>query len=251
MTMNPLLYRVTHGAGDGSRVEITSSLLDVSQPGNTSVITFDHVPSLDAEPVRYEFTLGSTGFRHVIASNYGVTFTDEVALQRGTLRYGSVVVSDAEIEFTETVDFGVWTGGVGAIYTALYNSSLTDMVTLLNRFELADGEKMQAKVGEAITQVTDSVGAIAVAKPLDGFGLLEVVQNTPEMAYQVPASGGTTVTGGQLYRESPGTAEETLLLVGATALTRIYPDPEVAESTLLTYASDVAVTWYPPSVDLR
>lgn len=255
MVPGPRLQRVLHIALAGARVELASSLpsqeLPLREPGTTSFAYYD-VGSPLGGVSRQEFSSGSAEFQNQLATDDGVVLSESYSVASGTLRAGSAVQTDPDTGASGVFRLGVWEEGPAsssAVSSFLYHGSQSDLVALFSKFSFEDtasGIRMVPLPGSDALLVQDESHSTSIAKPISMLGLLDVQQLTPHLAPQIPTDGGTTLDSGQrLYVEHPGTPDMTLLLVTATAFTRIYPHEGISEADAVRRASSLDISWVP------
>lgn len=133
------------------------------------------------------------------------------------------------------------------------------ILTIFNQFtftETSTGVVMKPIVRSSFSLVRKGGVAPHIARYIDGLGLVDAFERTPEQEWLVPTAPGERVAGGELWVEgatiqkadSPddlATDESlTLLLVGDTAIARIDPDlGDVPEASVLERSSSLTVDW--------
>jgi hypothetical protein len=227
---------------DGGVVELRSASLDVAQPGATTVAVFD------MEEHQQEFCGGAPGFGDFVARAHGIDLSEEYSLYngaRGRLRIGSKVEIDPQSGYQERVCLGVWQGRRASLKTTLYQGSSSDLIALFNEYtieEAANGVVIEPK-DPRISLVRDAGLAPRVVQHVPALGHVDVFELTARQSRQVPRWNGRSVDGGELFLERPEHPAPTLLLVGETALTRIYVDDRISEDRLIKTASTLEATW--------
>lgn len=77
-----------------------------------------------------------------------------------------------------------------------------------------------------------------------GLGLVEVRHVTAEIRKSLPTWPGAPCSAGMLYIEDKETEDWTLLTVGDTAVSRLYPNYwEVGEQTVVDMFSETTIEW--------
>lgn len=236
----------------GDAVRVAGSSVDPTQPG-VSFATFGWPDGL-----QLEFASGNAEYAAAVAQSDGVQLNRQysvlplaagVGLPNSVLRFGDLVEVD-EKGHTERVSVAAWQ----ASNTSVRAEFKAPDAFLANRFAdfalvEAVGGLIMRPLNPAVKVQTESSLAPSMTVFYTGLGLLEIVERTAEQEWRVPSWPGEQVAGGELYveRNIPADAYEPaqsiLLLVGASALTRIYLDMGVPESAALQAASDVNVDW--------
>lgn len=230
---------VTPIALDGSTVEI-SSALDLDRPGATSFIVARLGNHLQ------EFGSGDLDFGDFVAEGHGVSFEEEYSFQGGRLRVGRAEKYDTQVKGGYTLRLGVWQGRSSSVKTVIFNGKSADVVSLFDQFtieETSSGVVMRP-ARPSVDIVRDGQHAPDFVKPVPGLGLLDVYALTPDKVRGAPQWGGRRVRGGELFVEIGARREDTtLVLLGRSAFTRIYPDEGTTESDVVAEASELEVAW--------
>lgn len=233
---------------DGGTVEIASATLEVGDPGWTTFSVFSGFG--DAQ----EFGAGNGEFGHELVARDGIGFSENYTLSDGaSFKVGRLVQTDPVLGFTEEVRLGVRFGADSSVKSEVYDGASSDLISMFNAFTVPETLAGAVLVPNdpTVTKISkNSARAPELNQHVPGLGLLEIVQRTPEQEWQVPTEAGAPVAGGQLYVDETSPAEDddedtqiTLLLVGDTALTRIFPDPGIGESALIAGAGELEVRW--------
>ncbi|MDQ3381118.1 MAG: hypothetical protein M3546_12515 [Actinomycetota bacterium] len=231
----------TLAALDGGSVEIDSPL-GFTTLGATRFLVAQINSRLQ------EFGASDLPFGDHVAEATSVSLDEEYSVQGGRLRLGSAEHSEEGFS-TRTFQLGVWSGNVYCVKTFIYNRPLHELIDVFDAFEIeerGDGVVLTSRRdGVAITTTVAQVPK--VVNNIPGLGLLEVRKLTPSIRNQLPPWQGLHVRGGQLFQESGrGQQEASVILLGASAVTRVYRDPALSDEQFdkfIDRASDLIVTW--------
>ncbi|MGH9890788.1 MAG: hypothetical protein ACREA0_02135 [bacterium] len=228
---------VTHLAADGGRVVIGGPV-DLSKP-STSVF----VASFGGR--KHEFTTGPFAFGQSVAAEFAVALDEEYSFQGGRLRLGSAVQVFPPDGFEYLLHLGVWEGTSWSLETGFYEGDLSYMIALFDQFTILERTHglVVGPKDPAITPIDEGRALQPrLLKVVPGLGLLEVQQRTSDVEGGLPNWVGSSVAGGELFRDGERFGRHWFILVGETAVTVIDPD-QVPEQSLLSRLSAVTVSW--------
>lgn len=243
---------VTCRAVDGGIAEIHTS----EYPAE--VYTTDAVARLDRlGGRRHRIAAGhlkfAEGTAYDVDVSIGMIFTEEYEFQGGRLRLGAgrATVGPDGVEYYETGPDGrprlklfriaVWEGSSHSFYSHRYGGESSELVTALNEFRISDADEGLTCIPRS--PATTFVRGPAVMRMFPSIGLFEVEALTSQSEKGIPRHEGTKVRGGQLYVDRRGSSPVHFLLVGETAITRIFPEDPHPDSDTVEKIEDLLVHW--------
>lgn len=229
-----MLRSVPHRALDGSLVRIQTSL-DLERP-------FSSVLNLRIGSHVQEFVAGALPFAADNAKDLGVeAFREEYRFQGGTLRFGVATQVDPSTRVRSQLLVAAWEGTAYSLYTFAYNTTdSAELLAVLDRTRLTETAE-----GIALAPVDLSSTPIAdvwLLKELPTLGLLMIESPGRAARKRLPAWGGAAVQGGELFVED-GQEARRFVLVGATTVTQVLPDPDDDPNSLLPALAELQVDW--------
>jgi len=227
-------------AVDGGSVKIDSPL-DFSMIGATTFLVARIAQHLQ------EFGAGELAFGDHVAQATEVSFEEEYSVQGGRLRLGSAEHTDQAGGLSpRSFRLGVWSGKAYCVKTFIYNrptSELIDIFRLFSIDERDDGVVLNSTRGD-VPVMMKGAQVPKVVNNIQGLGLLEIRRLTPEIKRQFPPWDGLPVRGGGIFHDDPrGQGEGSLVLLGLSAVTRVYRDPALLDEEFVDAASELLVTW--------
>lgn len=226
---------------DGGLVEIGGVDLPV-QPGATRFAVYESTAS------QHEFALGELNYGEWVASGEGVELTEGYTLSSGSqVSVGHQTADDPVTKLVEHSALGVWYGSRWSMTLWLHGADSAQIIATYNEFSMAEKETgvvLNPRLPESWSLVRGSAHAPEVDTHIEGLGSIEVVQRTPEQAWQVPSTNGVPVAGGELWVEDPESHNPTFLLANDTSISRIWPEKS-PEAELIDRCSRLEVSWTP------
>lgn len=234
-----------HTCLDASVVKISSYVsLDLAQP-------FGSVIHARFGPFFHEFIGGPLDYGRRVAEGLEITLDEEYSYQGGVLRLGSTILFDDITKLQTIRRFAVWEGQSFSFKTFLHGGSSKDLISVIDKFDISEGAAgivLSPKPGAAAINRDGTNHLPELDQNVPGMGLLEIGYLSATRARMLPSWEGQRVRGGELFVEDKGTEEMTLLLVGDTSVTRLYPNHwEANEQEILDKFSEVVVGWQPNS----
>ena len=232
---------IRHTALNGGMVEIDGGGADLTRPFASFIVARfgSHLQ---------EFGAGRLDFGATVARELEIDLTEEYSYQGGRLRLGSGPWVDLDTKHETVIRIAVWEGTAYSLKTVKYGGRSLDLIALLDQFvisETADGIAMRPTNPHEVRLARIGGHAPSVVQNVPGVGLLEVAELTPERAKRLPPWAGLPVTGGELFVENERSRDaKTFLMVGHTAVSRLYPNHwEDEEAAIVDRFSKMKVEW--------
>ncbi len=220
-----------------------------------------------------EFTVTGVGFGHGHggAAEEGLRLTDEYSLRGGArVRVGTRTATDPVTQVVVRSTMGVWLGNRFSVHTWLTREDspgaaetmTSDLLGIFGQFDFSEtstGVAMRSLDAKKLSLVREGTQAPSVVRYIDGLGLVEAFERTPEQAWRIPKLGGAPVAGGELWisARTPAVADRAMLagrsdaaallvfrLVSDTSVVEINTDVGAAtEDELLQKCARMRVDW--------
>ncbi len=228
---------VRHRLQDGSVVWLRASRA-LAMPATNACV-------YEVSRWRYELTSGGPDLGEFFAAHVvGVDLDEAYRLAGGTLRVGAREsnLPPSEGGMRTRARVGVWRGGHATLCAHMPGPSTSaDMVALFASLGLH-----QTPGGLRVVPAAPHVRRLTrptLYKRVPGVGVIECRALTRDRARELPPWPGTRARGGELFVADRGTPAMHLLLVSATALTRVLPQQGADEDELLDLATDLVGEW--------
>lgn len=234
---------VIHRSLDGGMVSFEGDSLDLSHPASSFILSAGQ-----------EFGSGPRPWGRELASHLGIaTFDEQYGYQDGVLFLAHGVQDGLDGDPTHFV-FAVWEGKDFSIKSPFYprreslgGARLPTSAEVIATWELffisetSVGASLLPTASEITPVVSSGPYAPDVVKVVPGVGRLDVLRMTPGLREQLPTSSGLGLAGGDLYVEDD--ERRLLVLVGESAFTTIYSEPETTDSMVLNHLESLVVGW--------
>jgi len=224
---------------DGGSVKIDSPL-SITTVGATTFLVARIAGHLQ------EFGASDLPFASHVASATQVVLDEEYSLQGGHLHLGSAEHSDGDGSEPRIFRLGVWSGNAYCVKTFIYGRPTRELIEIFSLFTIdeRDDGVVLTPIRRGVSVAEKGAQVPKVVNNIPQLGLLEVRRLTPEIRNQFPPWEGAPGRGGQIYQDSPrGQGEGSLILVGNTAVTRVYRDPALEDEEFVDAAAELLVTW--------
>ena len=247
------MVSATFTAVDGAIVRIGGEGLVVEQARATMFGIFEDGSG------RYEITVGDLGLGEAQGRGEGVELTEEYGLLGGgTLRVGHAVTTDSVTKLDMTSVLGVWLGDRYSAHLWLSDQVSKEALTvrllalfsMLEFTETSTGVIVESRAPTELGLVREGAQAPAVARFVEGLGLIEAFERTPAQRWHIPTNRGAPVAGGELWVQGHRSIEEdgessiTFLLVSESAVARIQTlTTDAPEELLVDRCSRLTVSW--------
>ena len=223
---------------DGGAVDITGPA-DFSRP-------WASFADIAVGPTLVEIGTGPPDWGFQVAEGAGISLDESYDYRGGTLHLGEQSSTDSVTGLSGTHRLAVWVIEGFSMKTHGYRDT-ESLIAFLENFDLegrADGIVLRPRRASTVSYVRSRTRAPSYVQNVPGVGLIEVKQLTAEKRKASPAWPGASARGGSLYVEDKDTSAWSLLLVGDTAVTRLYPNYwEAPQEEIVDSFSDTAVVW--------
>lgn len=197
----------------------------------------DRLVEIGTGPARWGFD---------VAEGLEIDLAESYSYRNGTLHLGEKTTTDPVTQLSGTYRLAVWVVNGFSMKTHGYRDT-ESLIAFLENFELqdrVDGLVLKPRQRSTISYLRSQTRAPSYLQNVPGVGLIEVKQLTPEKRKAAPPWSGAAAKGGSLYVEDKDSSDWTLLLVGESAITRLYPNYwQAPPEEIVDRFSDTVVTW--------
>jgi hypothetical protein len=244
--VTPAVY---HRALDGAVARFEGSALDLSEPASSFILSAGQ-----------EFGSGPWGWGQQLAGHLGIhSFDERYSFQNGVLLMAHGVQDGLDDDPTHFV-YAIWEGQYASIKSPFYpiRTSLgstrlptsSEILATWGLFEVSEdatGASLTPVARDLTPVLSSGPYAPDVVKVVPGVGRLDVIGLTAALRKQLPAGSGLSVAGGELFVRDQD--RRLLVLVGESALTTIYAEREVSDSSVLSALDGLVVDWVFPAAE--
>ena len=232
-------------ASQTRRICLDGGLVDLTGPGDFSTPWASFADIMVAGALR-EIGSGPMQWGFDVAQGADVELSEQYTYRDGNLHFGSAARYEERTDLHSQYHLAVWIGDGLAVKVHGFET-VTDVVAFFENFDFiagAIGMELRIKRGSSFSLVRGASKAPVYLQNVAGMGMFEVRQLTPAKRKHLPNWAGASARGGMLYVEGKDTPDWSLLLVGNTAVTRLYPNHwEAPPEDIAQRFSETTVRW--------